>query len=107
MKQMLERHDLDGLTEKQKDNIRILWYPQIGNMYIKNYNDIIYLVTKENINYLNLYSALPLLTIGQMIEIVGLRSLARILDNNIIELCDALWDMTKEVLNTIKLKGEW
>jgi len=90
-----------------------------GDFYVKHftftdtYGETL-VVTEQNINYLNLNSAVPLLSIGQMIEILqksgkvehdphesnyfsvlGEDYFLSILDG---KLCDALWLAVKKIL---------
>jgi len=119
MKQRLEPQDLQGLAEEQKVRLRELWEVRAGDFYVKHFtfnctHGETLVVTEQNIKYLNLNSAIPLLSVGQMIEILqnsgkveydpcepsyfwalGEDFYLSVLDG---KLCDALWLAVKKIL---------
>ena len=111
MKQRLEPKDIQELTDGQKVRLRELWEPEFGNTYlresgsvycVKSYDGNYYpefggVIFYYPINHHSKRSCLPLLSIGQMIEIVG-NGFFDVNDIDINELCDALWQAVKEIL---------
>ena len=133
MKQRIEPADLEGLTDAQKDRLRELWEPQEGNIITpaspfivptirviggvdKTFDGEDHILIRDKWFLLreikNRY--LPLLSIGQMIKILGDHWYEKILTAEIgygednygeptiehyyDELCDALWLAVKEIL---------
>ena len=80
MKQRIEPADLEGLTDAQKDRLRELWQPEVGNFMFVDTD--VRLVTAINNNRFGGYlfyctagccqkqDCIPLLSVGQMIETV-------------------------------------
>lgn len=122
MKLHISVDDLNELTEEQKEKLRGMWnYEKYQQVYDEMYEKII---TIRDKNYYDLYKhrLLPLLNIGQMIEILHISYKGRYLLYDIfkglvgidgrafkevgkggeweegIELCDALWQAVKNIL---------
>ena len=119
MKLRIETSQLNELSDAQKQKLRELWEPQVGDFITVTTEGIkIPYVLVDTKNKLNLIftnseigtfgnlkdNCLPILSMGQMIEIVGCRELSKILeygtivDGVYIGLCDALWQAVKEIL---------
>lgn len=127
MKQHISIEQLNELTPKGKDNLRKWWKPQLGDWVcitrgiknIKQHVDLNY----EDSEWGYLIEPgekpssheLPLLSIGQMIEFLGEERVKNTFTENYpgyeynelrwvkwseTELCDALWEAVKEVLNS-------
>ena len=111
MKQRITPADLEVLTDTQKQRLRELWEPQVGDFIITTGNVWItyIIVNASNMSSLAFINSgigvfgnskdncLPLLSIGQMIEIVG-NGFFDANNIDIYELCDALWQAVKELL---------
>jgi len=131
MKQRLEPSDLAQLTDKQKDRLRELWQPEKRDFVLCNdTREVIVSRCDSDKIYLFIYGGyilevkhcLPLLSIGQMIEILkekriimwqgwgnhlSLWNVEKLILNSdkafeLVgkggELCDALWQAVKEIL---------
>jgi hypothetical protein len=119
MKQMITFEQLQELTEEQKQKLREQWKPESGDMFTDNmkfeyvsyginkYGEII--IDGEECDTYNKDDCLPLLSIGQMIELLvntgikhhdcGWISAWNVdIDFEGKELCDALWQAVKAVL---------
>jgi hypothetical protein len=122
MKKRITVEQLKELTEEQGNKLRVLWNPQVGDSMCLRSGVV--LIIKEGTDLLRNKSIyqhrLPLLSIRQMIEILG-DEIAEMSptwndDNKIIrwavdvcnanyggwfsskELCDALWEAVKKIL---------
>jgi hypothetical protein len=123
MKQRIEPPQLNELTDEQKDKLREWWKPEKGDWVCdKNCDngllhvdcDTGWAVYDNYTNHLGDWNEavikqklLPILSIGQMIEILGKDWVEQVYsvdyDHDIYplfdnELCDALWSAIKEVL---------
>ncbi|MNP52803.1 hypothetical protein D3C76_1472190 [compost metagenome] len=101
MKQRIAIDQLNELSEDQKDRLQGLWKPQRGDMFFNTQNNFVLLAEAGDL--LSKKDCLPLLSIGQMIEI--LQEYDRFVDIWYIEknvfmpnLCDVLWDELKKIL---------
>ena len=100
---MLERITLEmlqELTEEQKEKLRELWEPNYGDMFIyEGSNKIDVMHIPDMINFNKKY-CLPMLSIGQMISILGQEKASRVImrewRNN--ELVECLWEAVKSIL---------
>ena len=129
MKQHITTKQLNELSEKEREKLRKWWKPKDGNFYSVMEKDKFMggdvLYGLSDVDWLKENNSLPLLSIGQMIEFLvekqdkGWRDLhiemlhdrwgvGTCYDNDIPkwkfkndkgELCDALWEAVKEVLN--------
>lgn len=130
MKQRITAEDLQQLTDAQKQKLREWWKPEMGDMCI---NGNIIILFKHGCSYFGVNIAwnndynynypslemvkkycLPLLSIGQMIELLLERygnsqcdiccqnTLSYVNNGNSLmhnrELCDALWEAVKQIL---------
>jgi hypothetical protein len=118
MKQRITVEQLNELTDEQKERLRVWWKPQIGDWIIdteemegpiedlnKGGGDPIYSYGGKWITEKS--KCLPLLSIGQMIELTESTNIIKYnggwaLEEDAIsfhdELCDALWEAVKQVL---------
>ncbi len=113
MKQHITIEQLKELSKKQKKRLQNWWVPVEGDHFITQdlRSDIvgdIYIYSlrddwNESIEPNN--KSYPLLSIGQMIEFIGddwtrsLENCKGYVNTTPDELCDALWDMIKQLLN--------
>lgn len=126
MKQHITVDQLDELTEKQKEKLRDMWEPIQGELFYYSdkddwyYGDGIYRCAEYKNNKIEIIGerqivkeyCLPVLSIGQMIEILEknieiIKPLENMWRSNIKshplnidadELCDALWSAIKLIL---------
>jgi len=110
VKQRITIDDLNQLTNEQKEKLREWWKPERGDLYIYNKSSLrdegweIYQVLKEDTpNLLKEMKAYPLLSIGQMIEILDKNETdwLEVLLNGAydgMEPCDSLWRKLKSIL---------
>jgi hypothetical protein len=123
MKQRITIEQLNELTDEQKKRLREWWKPQEGDFIISDKDSRIRIIGKPNNNSatqffpraLNGYecdiiilkTCLPLLSIGQMIELTESTNIIKYnggwaLDDDAVEfhdeLCDALWEAVKQIL---------
>jgi hypothetical protein len=117
MKQRITCEQLKELTEEQKQRLREWWKPEEGDMYLRltangRIDFIPFTFNTAESRYDNYKEfKIPLLNIGQMIEIVANHfkevkmPVVQIGDEvktdfygAMIPLCDALWQSVKEVL---------
>jgi len=117
MKQRITIEQLKELTEEQKDRLRELWSPRLGDAYYHEYSDeainTYYEGSKDLEDLIKRYDPLPLLSIGQMVDLLHdenkrVSIVASGREWEVIahsehaainlELCDALWDIVKRVL---------
>jgi len=117
VKQRIEPTDLEVLTDAQKQRLRELWEPQVGNFMLVD--TVVRLVTTINNNRFGVYlfyyttgccqkqDCLPILSIGQMIEILQKNNISNdllsycntyIMRIECEDICDALWQAVKEIL---------
>lgn len=106
MKQRITIDDLNQLSDKQKDKLREWWQPEYGDFICsletkrEGLIDNEYITVSEAIEMKDKLT--PLLSIGQMIELVELHNVAWIARNCVDyddrDFEDALWDKIKEVL---------
>ena len=121
MKQRITVNQINELSDAQKQRLRELWDPQVGDSIITtgNYRIPYIIVDASNMSSLAFINSgigvfgnskdncLPLLSIGQMIEILANNKgfyqretitsrMSGINDDN--DLCDALWRAVKEIL---------
>lgn len=120
MKRRISTEQLQELTDEQKQKLRELWQPEEGDFYIHGHHFFINQVPK-NVNMLRKEHSLPLLDIGQMMELLspdeevifsstkyysGFIELningTSYVDNTI---CDALWQAVKELLQEENKNG--
>jgi hypothetical protein len=110
MKQRITCEQLKELTEEQKQRLREWWKPQEHDIYVV-WGDYVTAVGKGCESDINKENCTPLLSIGQMIEIVANHfkevkmPVVQIGDEvktdfygAMMPLCDALWQAVKEVL---------
>jgi hypothetical protein len=115
MKQYITISDINQLTDSQKENLHNLWKPKFYNLVatIKDFEDEI-MIDVQGTQYCNVLKSdlhaitLPLLSIGQMIEILKEREFNYsfgdyFIDYNwsyshVDELCDSLWEDMREIL---------
>jgi hypothetical protein len=107
MKQRISIEQLQELTEEQQYRLREWWKPQEGDWYHdKTYGESYYGMEVGGYDVYTLEPAiddLPLLNIGQMIELLQSFNDKDIWKYNDIDItsdnfCDALWSAVKEVL---------
>jgi len=108
MKQHITVKQLNELSEKGKERLRKKWKPKAGDMAhfipeggLKAETFILTLRLKEIWNK-EIQKALPLLSIGQMIEFLDKRWRDVFFYHNYVSgkenFCDDLWQATKEIL---------
>jgi hypothetical protein len=112
MKQRISVEDLNQLSEEQKQRLRELWKPRNHDVYVYGYHDTVNQITDAT-KFLGKNNALPVLGIGQMIELLysipNAHTLVDVCDSfdayggiiinePVNNLCDALWSAVKEVL---------
>lgn len=109
MKQHITVEQLKELTEEQKQRLKDWWKPGAGDFYVV-WDDHVALTTKESKEYINKENCTPLLSIGQMIELLhkkdavnhhfiqAYHNMWRVNTHENIELCDALWEAVKALL---------
>jgi hypothetical protein len=81
VKQRLEPSDLEMLTPEQREWLRKRWKPQVGDKYLDSHGDLetyvvaVYTRAKRikgmNEMMTGRHNALPLLSVGQMIELLS------------------------------------
>jgi hypothetical protein len=105
MKQRISIEQLQELTGEQQQRLRELWEPQCYDAYYDSVFDVYNVVINDAFGNVSEYvmqnknRLLPLLNIGQMIELLTLSKAKHvILHEKYNELCDALWSAVKEVL---------
>jgi hypothetical protein len=114
MKQRITIEQLQELTEEQQQRLREWWKPQLYDVFIEILiDDEIIEGSIERKTYEPSKEALPLLDIGQMIELLHSKPSAYelidicdcmdayggiIISEPINNLCDALWQAVKQVL---------
>jgi|SRR3972149_466892 len=121
MKQRIDKEQVLSLTDEQKVKLRELWEPKEGDFfYFPIYGECYYgeyMGGYSNEAFVPNADSLPLLSIGQMIEILHRKNLQITLEQGRDyavsfflgfipkeyrfqdkELCDALWEALKEVL---------
>jgi len=124
MKQRLTVDDVVGLTDSEKVKLRVLWIPQDGDWFYgthmrrSRYESDEYILSPYEVDggYYGASltesppdkDAIPLLTIGQMIEILlskgsNWHDIKDIITYGsdgmgMIDLCDSLWNKVKELL---------
>jgi hypothetical protein len=118
MKQHITPEDINELSENQLHNLKALWTPQEGDTFIIKENGLSFLN-----NFISTFSRdslknfrngvppdnyLPLLSIGQMIELLGddieilpCKNKGKIEEWYVngyfcVELCDTLWEVVKD-----------
>ena len=121
MKQRIEAIQLNELSDAQKQRLRELWETQIGDWYIVGSNGPFVVIDAVIVKSWD--KSLPLLSIGQMIEMlseilldISIVPKSLLTDKKLwsititfrkttfmksfeeIELCDALWQAVKEIL---------
>jgi hypothetical protein len=119
VKQNISIENINKLTDKQKEKMRELWEPKYGDIITSTISNFV-MTLKNSITFDKSYY-LPLLSIGQMIEILekhnilfsitnmcinpfyGKRGYAVTLTNkkkhyNSEELCDALWNAIVDIM---------
>lgn len=103
MKKRITRDQLSEITEEQQKILAIKWSPEVGDYIVDllNNDPKEYFVTNaENISKPHLKNV-PLLTIGQMIEILQDSGMQIFLDGTHWydnDICDKLWDEVKRVV---------
>jgi len=112
MKRRITVEQLQELTEEQQQRLREWWKPEHGDWYLQYWiDDEPSLLIYDSHTYLD-DMFLPLLDIGQMIELLSEKGMVGIeqwngywkafyrnsLQTHKGELCDALWQAVKEVL---------
>ena len=107
MKRRITTEQLQELTQGQKAMLHEWWKPKTGDCYATNNHEFVYSEYRDNefeMGHMLERNALPLLSIGQMVEFLE----DELEDNNHYceirwckheELCDVLWQMTKESLS--------
>jgi hypothetical protein len=111
MEQRITVERLQELTEEQKQRLRGWWKPKCYDVYINHYDTYMIAINDHEGNmsqYVteNKHKLLPLLSIGQIIELLMSFDLNGETEQNINDgimwmnegLCDALW---KEVLRVL------
>lgn len=121
MKQRITVEQLNELTDEQKERLREWWKPQTGDWcYPVNdegysdycdhgivIGDVVHDFPHGDFSPISYYSCLPLLSIGQMIELTESTNIIKYnggwaLEEDAIsfhdELCDALWEAVKNIL---------
>lgn len=108
MKRRITVEQLSELTDEQEEKLRSLWIPQTGDIYFRMDYTYDSPLLCEEYDYVKVdkekNSCLPLLDIGQMIEILHNNEIPfnppiDISDKfEIDNLCDALWEAVKTLL---------
>jgi hypothetical protein len=111
MKQRISIEQLQELTEEQQHRLREWWKPEFGDMLVMPPHTTIEVIDEELFKILQRVKldynpALPLLSIGQLIELLNGLDLDGETEQSINDgimwindnLCDALWSAVKKVL---------
>lgn len=114
MKLRLNKEDILSLTDEQKEKLRELWEPKKYDVFMEEYPDgTINIGVIDRESYIPSEHAIPLFSIGDLIEILGdkLNGISTSYNNGGVdvflynresignkELCDALFQALKEVL---------
>ena len=104
MKQHITLSQLNELSEKGKEKLRKWWKPEEGDMCVTNTGYEVFIGEHVDYERFQAFMAdLPLLSIGQMIEFLEVHgndcyTVFDIWWHMKMELCDALWEAVKEVL---------
>lgn len=109
MKKRITREQLQELSEEQQKLLTINWTPEVGDYIVdllKNDQKDYFVTNAENISNRKPYlQNVPLLSIGQMIEILQNSGIQIFLDGTHWyddDICDKLWEEVKRVVNEKK-----
>jgi len=106
MKQRISINELDQLSDNQKRELDNYWQAKFYNLIgvVKEFEDDIKIDTEGTL-YVDLFLkdkfrkiTLPLLNIGQMIELLDDYNAPLVRVNGVDKLCDFLWKEIKETL---------
>jgi len=113
MKRRITAEELNELTPEQKEHLREWWKPITGDKCTdkKGYEFLItgvdgneYLYCGDRVEFAASWECLPLLDIGQLIELLRQKDFNRIVTLDYegaiqeIDLCDVLWNAVKAII---------
>jgi len=117
MKRRITTEQLNELTNEQKQKLKRWWKPETGDYYTAKNSIMFYNKDTDNefeMGHMLEKDALPLLDIGQMIELLGIKLVSCVQyvtpcwqahfnakEYVMSELCDALWEAVKKKIGAI------